>query len=342
MPSLSTPIPPPPALPHGACGNCGTPLYGKYCYECGQPVQGLVRHFGSVLGDVLDSVLNIDARIVHTLLPLYVQPGRLTLDYFEGKRARYVTPFRLVFFLAVSAFLAMQLLLRIGSTNVVLYRTGPATDAPSTTAPDTTTRDDHFANGNITIDGKVVWNRQTKPWRVAGLPGFASDWLNDSIENARNNLHHLTSGHAGEAKTTAQHLAGNLLGVAPQVLFLLLPVFALMLKLFYVFKHRLYMEHLIVAMHSHAFIMLSLLVLVALDLLRAAVAPHVPPLGGLFGLLRAAVWLWMLAYLLIMQKRIYRQGWVMTTLKYGAIGISYSVLIAVGTLIALLLTLGSA
>jgi hypothetical protein len=339
----SPPLPPPPlpTTPQVTCGNCGTPLYGKYCYQCGQPVEGLVRHFGSVMGEVMDSVLNIDARIVHTLLPLYFRPGKLTLDYFAGKRARYVTPFRLVFFLAIIAFLAMQLLLRTSASNFVVYEPSPAAAASPGKAAVAETHDSHFSNGNITFDDKVVWNRQTKPWHAAGLPAFANDWLNDSIENARNNLHHLNSGNAAEAKTTAQHLTVGLLAVAPQVLFVLLPVFALMLKLFYVFKRRMYMEHLIVAMHSHAFIMLSLLVLVALDMLRSAVPAHVAVLGSLLGFLRAAAWIWMLAYLLIMQKRVYRQGWFMTSLKYGVIGISYTVLISIGTMIALLVSLGS-
>jgi hypothetical protein len=43
-----------------------------------------------------------------------------------------------------------------------------------------------------------------------------------------------------------------------------------------------------------------------------------------------------------MQKRVYRQGWFMTTLKYGVIGICYSVLISIGTMFALLVSLGSA
>lgn len=338
----SPPTVPPPAPAHGACGNCGTPLHGKYCYECGQPIQGLVRHFGSVMGDVMDSVLNIDARIVHTLLPLYFRPGKLTLDYFAGRRARYVTPFRLVFFLAIVAFLAIQLLLRIGTTHFVMYQTSPAASTSASTASAAATQDRHFADGNITFSDKVVWNRETKPLHLAGWPGFANDWLNDSIENARSNLHHLNSGNVVEQKTTGMRLTNGLLAVAPQVLFVLLPVFALMLKLFYVFKRRMYMEHLIVAMHSHAFIMLSLLVLVTVDLLRSAIAPHVPLLGSLLGLLRAAAWVWMLVYLLIMQKRVYRQGWFMTTLKYCVIGLFYSVLIGIGTAFALLVSLGSA
>jgi hypothetical protein len=330
----------PPENPHTACGNCGTPLRGEYCYQCGQPIEGLVRHFGSVLGDVVDSVFNIDARIVHTLLPLYFRPGRLTLDYFAGKRARHVTPFRLVFFLAISAFLSIQVLLRIDATGFVLYQS--SADVGSSSSAAATGHDSHFANGNINFNGKVVWNRETKPWHLGGLPAFANDLLNDAIENARNNLHHLNSGDAVEERTANEHLLGGLLAVAPQVLFVLLPVFALMLKLFYVFKRRMYMEHLIVAMHSHAFIMLSLIVLVMLHMVHSAIAPLVPLLGHVFDLMQAAAWIWLFACLLIVQKRVYRQGWLVTTLKYVAIGICYSLLIGMGTALALLLSLGSA
>ena len=48
-----------------------------------------------------------------------------------------------------------------------------------------------------------------------------------------------------------------------------MPLFALLLKIFYIFKRRLYMEHLIVALHSHSFIFLSLLLITLAGLLRA-------------------------------------------------------------------------
>ena len=53
----------------------------------------------------------------------------------------------------------------------------------------------------------------------------------------------------------------------------LLPVFALMLKIVYAFKRRLYMEHLIVALHSHAFLCLTLLLLFVANLLERWFAP---------------------------------------------------------------------
>ena len=51
-----------PTLP--PCRNCGTPMLGPHCYACGQPMKGLVRPLGNLFGDLMDSVFNIDTRIV--------------------------------------------------------------------------------------------------------------------------------------------------------------------------------------------------------------------------------------------------------------------------------------
>ena len=53
-----------------ACRNCGAPMLGAHCYACGQPVKGLVRPLGDLFGDLLDSVFNVDTRILRTLPPL--------------------------------------------------------------------------------------------------------------------------------------------------------------------------------------------------------------------------------------------------------------------------------
>ena len=73
-----------------------------------------MRPIGSVLGDLLDSVFDFDARIVRTLKPLYLRPGFLSLEYFAGRQVRYVTPFRLFFFLAVLAFFVARLTVQVG------------------------------------------------------------------------------------------------------------------------------------------------------------------------------------------------------------------------------------
>jgi len=342
----------PPVPSTGKCENCGAPLYGRYCYACGQPIQGLVRHFGSVMSDVADSVLNVDERLFRTIGPLYLRPGKLTLDYFEGKRARYVTPFRLVFFLAIVAFFAIQLTVRSGFTSMpkeaVRISTGSSgpnvsvTQAPKTVPAPTSSDAGAFSHGNIVINDKVIWNRETKPLKVAWLPDVIVDWLNDSVGNAQQQLRAMNEGSFAEQQEARRKFTLGLFSAAPTVLFLLLPLFALLLKIFYIFKKRLYMEHLIVAMHSHAFLMLSMLVLVGLAALRHTLLPHAGWLKIPVYLVTAAAWIWIFVYLWLMQKRVYRQGWFMTNLKYWSIGFCYLIMMGFGWAFAVLISLTGA
>ena len=53
-------------------------MLGGHCYACGQPVKGLVRPLGNLFGDLLDSVFNVDTRILRTIPPLFAKPAFLT------------------------------------------------------------------------------------------------------------------------------------------------------------------------------------------------------------------------------------------------------------------------
>ncbi len=138
-----------------------------------------------------------------------------------------------------------------------------------------------------------------------------------------------------------QRLVVGALSVLPQTMFVLVPLFALILKVFYIFKRRLYMEHIIVALHSHAFIFLSLLVLFAIDALKT-LAPQTAWVDVPLALLNAAAWIWIFVYLWLMQKRVYGQGWFFTTVKYWCIGICYTVLLSFSIGVAFLLSLAQA
>jgi len=87
------------------CDNCHRELLGEHCYACGQPTKGLVREFSTIVGDLADTVFNIDSRILRTLGPLFARPGALTIEYFSGHRVRYVSPVRLFVFMSLLAFL---------------------------------------------------------------------------------------------------------------------------------------------------------------------------------------------------------------------------------------------
>jgi small-conductance mechanosensitive channel len=125
---------------------------------------------------------------------------------------------------------------------------------------------------------------------------------------------------------------------SPTALFVLVPVFALLLKLFYVRSGRGYLEHLIVALYSQSFLMLVLLA----SFLLLIVVNQWPATGYVSGWLQILLWLWMAVYLWLTQYRVYAQGVVKTSLKYIVLGSIYFwlMMLAVPVLVFLRLLYG--
>ncbi len=97
-------------LPHRYCANCQALLSGPYCSACGQRVDSephSLRHF---LGEATELLTHADSRVWTTLWPLLARPGFLTREYFSGRRARYLQPFRLYLIMSVLFFLLSTVL----------------------------------------------------------------------------------------------------------------------------------------------------------------------------------------------------------------------------------------
>lgn len=433
-----TPVPtPPPVLRPSAathCANCGASLEGKYCHACGQPIKGMIRPLSGLTADVVDSVFNLDSRILRTLGPLYFKPGFLTTEYFIGRRQRYVTPFRLFFFLTIVGFFLAQIYLGqldFGTSPLIdvdkplVQLEGMGIEKAKTAEDVVRQRDDVikglkealaepdlpvFVRNNLEAQVKRVeraadrrlaqlkgtpaapdvvekpaegappvnaavpaspganpqepgltaaprgpdapavprtpgappvtetekinfmqfndkaWNAKTNPLRITWLPDIANTKINEMIGNGEVNFKRAL-------KEPKRFVA--LIGVLPQSLFLIMPLFAVLLKIFYIFKRRYYMEHLMVALHSHAFISLSILLFCLVSLAELAWPATTPVLSWV----NVAIGAWIPLYLLIMQKRVYRQNWFMTVLKWGLIGFCYISLISTAVAIAAVLGL---
>src|SRR6476469_594211 len=90
------------------CENCGAPLTGHYCGQCGQAAVDYRRSFRYVIADVLDSFLNWDSKFFTTIALLIVKPWRLTNEFLAGKRVRYVNPLRLYLLASILFFFAVN------------------------------------------------------------------------------------------------------------------------------------------------------------------------------------------------------------------------------------------
>jgi len=124
------------------------------------------------------------------------------------------------------------------------------------------------------------------------------------------------------------------IGKLPQLMFILLPIFALLLKIMYLFSKRLYLEHLTVALHSHSFIFLIILIVEILNYLQILSSTALPSLSKAFDFISVVLLIWLPVYLFIMQKRVYKKNYLLTLLKFGFIGTTYLILISFTSLVA--------
>jgi hypothetical protein len=169
---------------------------------------------------------------------------------------------------------------------------------------------------NIRI-GDDGWDPRRDPIAIPWLPDAANAWLTAKARRGVKNAERVSSDP--EAFKDAWMRA------VPSMLFVLVPFFALLLKLTHVFTGRGYLEHLVVALYSHAWLML---VLLFLFLGTAAIEmAGEGPLGTAAGLFLGLLWLSIPVYLFLMQRRIYRQPWWLTVPKFCLLGMVYSFLL---------------
>ena len=355
------------------CANCGVPMQGEFCQACGQSIHSVVRPMHHMVEDTLDMVFHVDGRIVHTLPPLLYRPGFLTMEYLSGRRQRYVAPFRLMFVLCLLAFFVCHLAVDhfISIDTAASAGTGDFAKDPTAEAvrahyaqmrkeidnPPTadlkprakvpqkrlSTEFDHANHrlaqlGAAPLENPTIDSGNFKPEQVhlGWLTESMNASLNRTIGKAMTNLSEMSNDGEAGAEARERLLAG-MFAVLPQTMFILIPAFALLLKLVYLFQRRLYMEHLIVALHGHAFIFLAVLLGMPLFLLRGWLLPHAAWTAVPLEPLIWALLLWAPIYLLIMLKRVYRQGWLMTTVKYLFVGWCYTFLLGYALVFAALL-----
>lgn len=77
------------------CKNCQAELLGHFCHTCGQSAHDHHRSIFHLVFEAVEGLFHFDSRLWRTLPMVFFRPGTLNRRYLEGKRARFVPPFRL-------------------------------------------------------------------------------------------------------------------------------------------------------------------------------------------------------------------------------------------------------
>ena len=99
-----------PAADGHACRNCGARATGHYCPNCGQETRLALPTFGTFMREAAGRYVALDGRAWRTLFALVARPGFLTLEYFNGRRRRYIRPARLFLVLYLLLFAIIGLI----------------------------------------------------------------------------------------------------------------------------------------------------------------------------------------------------------------------------------------
>lgn len=84
------------------CLNCGNPISGNYCSECGQPTSTARLRMRSLWRTILAGFFRVNSKFFFTLGQLLWRPGRVIMRYLMGHRVCYTPPATM---LVIMAFL---------------------------------------------------------------------------------------------------------------------------------------------------------------------------------------------------------------------------------------------
>jgi len=231
-------VSPPP--PPRACLNCGAVLLPladatapRFCGACGQETTVKPPTLGEFVQQFGGAYLSTEGALWRTLKLLLIKPGELTRLYLAGKRKHYLLPLRLYLTISVLLLLALRL---SGALQV------------NVEDPPTAAIESKKANVSIlTFDNGTGLGLRNGVFYCDNFPA----WL---CKRAQRRLDIDPKAVADALDQFKDRFIGNV-GAA---MFLLLPSFALWLKIVYLNRGLRYTEHLVFALHVHAFWFLAL------------------------------------------------------------------------------------
>ena len=335
--------------PKSRCENCGAELKGYWCSQCGQAAVDYHRSFRYVIWDVLDTFLNWDSKFFATIGLLIAKPWRLTNDFVAGKRVRYFHPLRLyllasiLFFFVVNhwakgihfnqermseeskaaarakiegALQKKELPPEARAQLEEALKAMSATPTPGQKSGESPAKEQASPNPDENDFGPLLQVDGKEPSTSFGKRLEAR--LKEKI---------------GEHGSKAGLFVATLFNNLPYMMLCCVPLFALILKILYVRRRIFYIEHLVYALHIHSFAYVGITLIV-----YATIGLGYLNSGALLGWIVAIFWIAFATEILLSIRRVYRQGWFISVLKFLFGGAVYLAVLVFALLVTLFVT----
>ncbi len=227
----------------GTCPNCSAQTAGNFCHHCSQETTLHPPSTREFLHEFIGHYVALEGKLWQSLWLLLFKPGRLTLEYIQGRRVRYVQPLRMYLTFSLIFFALVKF------SGLAVFDAGDRVHAP-TTASAAKIQFGNSAEKNETFEA-IEHGAQ---WLHAGWGPKAARFLAQPMD------------------VIWSQLVKAFFAFGPYAVFALMPVFALLLKLLYLGSGRRFGAHLLFALHANAFAFAMLTLIVPLPSSMEAVS----------------------------------------------------------------------
>ena len=320
------------------CLNCGRPFvfHDNFCAYCGQKNTSKKLSFGIFLNNLVSGFFSYDSRFWTTFIPLLTKPGKVSIEFIEGKRVRFVNPFQLYLNVSIIFFLILGISNRINSNNEIDHSLNTSQNFDSITQNNLLKLDSVISNTknkailnspNDIVNEKIAtsYHKKSDSAVKAGFFGKINDFQNYYSKNPK-----LTAKQALDSlgyKNTfwnefyyqqtinsiknlkkiqsdgGKEYVNKLLSYISISLFVFLPFFTIFLMLLYFRRTYTYMEHLVFVFNTQTVFFLLLSIFYLLNFMVD---------------LNNLAWVFILAFLLYLYKAMrnfYKQSRLKTIVK---------------------------
>ncbi len=327
-----------------ACCNCEKliPERASYCPYCGQKCTNGQVTVKELFQEFVESILNIDSRFFKTTLHLFI-PGKLTTEYFKGKHKSYIHPIRIFFVLTVVFIASINFLLdedninmdsmtdraqkdvhdfyyfqHLDTTSTAIAsdfndrRVNAAFDSLRSKMPG---RDSSALNKAMNFNIQLFGSKADYPITEQDIVELTPDQIIEKYE-IKGFWNQVIWKQQIRMLSKGSNFVMYIINNATWMILLLLPFFALFMKLLYVRRGYYYVEHLVFSFHVHAFMFF----LLTLQILLAKTLPEWT-IAITFGIIAI--------YIIFAMRRFYCQQWWKTLFKFFIANTVYIILLSI-------------
>lgn len=318
------------------CLNCGATVIGRFCHVCGQENIVPKESFGSLVIHFFYDITHFDGKFFHSLKYLLFRPGFLSKEYISGRRAGHLNPVRMYVFTSAIFFLIFFMV--VNPKNIIHINSNtPLNDKArleliadlekeyKKSGADTTVllkKIDRLKNITMptsfsTLDSLEKNDSLKKTPKTfaeydsvqRSLPPDKRDgWFSRRIAKKFKYNEELQNNPSGMLAEWVELFLHKL----PYLLFISLPVFALILKLLNIRRSRefYYADHAIFSIYHYIFSFILLLILFLVSMLSNKTG------WTIFRVIIIILLIVWPVYLYAAMLNFYRQGWFKTFVKF--------------------------